>query len=90
MARLNQYPLDGNIDKTDLLLGSDNGGMADAILDGKTGLLAKTADIDDITYKIDSLLSNKEKRDSLGKYGKEYAISRYPWDQKIKEYLNLI
>jgi len=26
MARLNQYPLDGNIDKTDLLLGSDNGG----------------------------------------------------------------
>tara|TARA_R110001599_G_scaffold261551_1_gene461964 strand:- start:451 stop:1134 length:684 start_codon:yes stop_codon:yes gene_type:complete len=26
MARLNQYPLDGSIDKTDLLLGSDNGG----------------------------------------------------------------
>ena len=72
------------------VIGSDNGGMADAILDGKTGLLAKTADIDDITYKIDSLLSNKEKRDSLGKYGKEYAVSRYPWDQKIKEYLNLI
>jgi len=26
MARLNQYPLDGNIDKTDILIGSDNGG----------------------------------------------------------------
>ena len=26
MARLNQYPLDGSIDKTDILLGSDNGG----------------------------------------------------------------
>jgi len=26
MARINQYPLDGSIDKTDLLIGSDNGG----------------------------------------------------------------
>ncbi len=26
MARLNQYPLDGSIDKTDILIGSDNGG----------------------------------------------------------------
>ena len=72
------------------VIGADNGGMADAIIDGKTGLIAKTANVDDITYKIDSLLSDKKKRDSLGKYGREYAMTKYPWDHKIKEYLDLI
>ena len=72
------------------VIGADNGGIADAVLDGKTGLLAKTGNVDDITYKIDSLLSDKKKRDSFGKYGREYTINRYPWDHKIKEYLNLM
>ena len=72
------------------VIGADNGGMGDAIINGKTGLIAKTADIDDITYKINSLLSNEEKRVKFGNYGKEYSKARYPWDYKIKEYINLI
>lgn len=71
-------------------IGTDNGGMSDAILDGKTGLIAKTADINDITFKIDQLLSDSSKRKELGKNGISFTTKTFPWKYKIKEYLNLI
>ena len=71
-------------------LGTDNGGMSDAILDGQTGLIAKTGDIDDITLKIDQLLSDNSIRKKLGKNGIEFFSETFPWKYKIQEYLDLI
>ena len=71
-------------------LGTDNGGIPDAIIDGKTGLIAKTSDLDDITDKIDELLSNKEKRHSLGVAGQKNAFEKFTWNNKVKEYFNLL
>ena len=71
-------------------VGTDTGGIPDAIIDGKTGLIAKTSNLKDITSKIDDLLSNKEKRRSLGKTGLENAKEKFTWKSKIEEYYNLI
>ena len=71
-------------------VGTDSGGIPDAIIDGKTGLIAKTSDINDITAKIDELLSNPKKRIALGKAGQKNALEKFQWDKKVKEYLNLI
>ena len=71
-------------------IGTDSGGIPDAIIDGKTGLIAKTSDINDITAKIDELLSNPKKRIALGKAGQKNALEKFQWDNKVKEYLNLI
>ena len=71
-------------------LGTDNGGIGDAIINGKTGLIAKTSDLNDITSKIDELLSDKTKRIKLGLAGQKNAYARFTWDKKVLEYLNLI
>ena len=71
-------------------LGTDNGGISDAIINGKTGLIAKTSDLNDITSKIDELLSDKTKRIKLGLAGQKNAYARFTWDKKVLEYLNLI
>jgi phosphatidylinositol alpha-1,6-mannosyltransferase len=71
-------------------LGTDSGGIPDAIIDGKTGLIANTSDQKDITNKIDLLLSNKQLRVSLGMAGHKNALSRFTWSHKIEEYLGLI
>jgi phosphatidylinositol alpha-1,6-mannosyltransferase len=70
-------------------LGTDTGGIPDAIIDGKTGLIAKTSDLKDITSKIDYLLSNDEKRKSLGKAGLANAIEKFTWENKVNEYFNI-
>ena len=71
-------------------LGSDTGGIPDAVIDGKTGLIAKTSDVNDIRSKIDDLLSNKIKRAELGKAGRKNALEKFTWDNKLKEYLALL
>ena len=71
-------------------IGTDSGGIPDAIIDGKTGLIAKTLDVSDITAKIDELLSNPKKRIALGKAGQKNALEKFQWDNKVKEYLNLL
>jgi len=71
-------------------LGTDTGGIPDAIIDGKTGLIAKTSDLKDITIKIDALLSSKKKRQSLGKAGLENAKDKFNWKSKVEEYFSLI
>ena len=71
-------------------VGTDSGGIPDAIIDGKTGLIAKTSDINDITAKIDELLSDPKKRLMLGKAGQKNALEKFQWKNKVKEYLDLI
>ena len=71
-------------------IGTDSGGIPDAIIDGKTGLIARSSDISDITAKIDELLSNPKKRVTLGKAGQNNALEKFQWDNKVKEYLNLL
>ena len=71
-------------------IGTDSGGIPDAIIDGKTGLIAKTSDVIDITAKIDELLSNPKKRIALGKAGQKNAREKFQWDNKVREYLGLI
>ena len=69
-------------------IGSDSGGVSDAILDNKTGIICKSGDQEMITEKILLLLENKQLRDSMGKCGKLRANESYAWDKKIVEYLN--
>jgi len=71
-------------------VGTDSGGIADAILDKETGLLCSSEDQKDITNKIRLLLSDDHKRDQMGINGKKRAEEFFTWKNKIKEYLNII
>jgi glycosyltransferase involved in cell wall biosynthesis len=63
-------------------VGSGGCGIEDAILDGKTGYLAKQSNVEDIAEKIDRLLSKKMNPIAI----KEFASS-FDWDQTTKQYI---
>ncbi len=69
-------------------IGSDSGGVSDAILDNETGIICESGNQEMITEKILLLLENKKLRESMGVKGKLRANQNYAWDKKIIEYLN--
>jgi len=71
-------------------IGTFNGGISDAIINNKTGLLCEEGNQENITENIDKLLSNRELRYELGTNGKERARSEYSWNSKVSEYLDII
>ena len=69
-------------------IGSDSGGVSDAILDNVTGIICEAGNQKMITEKILLLLENKKLRESMGTNGKLRANENYAWDKKIIEYLD--
>ncbi len=70
-------------------IGTISGGISDAVINNKTGLLCEEGNQDKITKNIDKLLSNNELRLELGKNGKTRARKEYSWESKINEYLKM-
>ncbi len=69
-------------------IGSDSGGVSDAILNNKTGIICESGNQKMITEKILFLLENKELRQDMGAKGKIRANESYAWDKKIIEYID--
>ena len=69
-------------------VGSDSGGISDAIIDNQTGIICEAGNQEMITEKILLLLENKKLRESMGSNGKLRANENYAWDKKIIEYLD--
>jgi phosphatidylinositol alpha-1,6-mannosyltransferase len=70
-------------------IGTLSGGISDAVIDNKTGLLCEEGNQDSITKNIDRLLSNGQLRAELGRNGKERARNEYSWTAKVSEYLDI-
>ena len=68
-------------------IGSDNGGISDAILDGKTGVICEANNQAEITYNLKRLIKDKNLRTKLGENGKKFAESKFTWKNKVYEYL---
>ena len=69
-------------------IGSNSGGISDAIIDGTTGLLCQTGDQASVTSSLKKLIEDKALRQQLGENGKKIAIEKYSWNKKIFEYLD--
>ncbi len=71
-------------------IGSDSGGISDAILENETGLICKSGDQKNITDNVKLLVKNSVLRKKLGKNGQKLARNKYSWNKKIIEYLETI
>ena len=71
-------------------LGSDNGGISDAIVNNKTGILCDAGNQSEITSNLKVLIENKKLREELGKNGKILAEEKFSWRNKVHEYLEAI
>jgi phosphatidylinositol alpha-1,6-mannosyltransferase len=69
-------------------IGSNSGGISDAIIDGHTGLLCQSGDQASVTLSLRKLIEDNELRRQLGENGKKIAIEKYSWNKKIFEYLD--
>jgi phosphatidylinositol alpha-1,6-mannosyltransferase len=69
-------------------IGTDNGGISDAVIDGTTGLLCEANNQSEITANLKKLIENKSLRDELGKNGRRIAEEKFSWNKKIYEYLS--
>jgi glycosyltransferase involved in cell wall biosynthesis len=58
-------------------------GLGDAIVDGKTGILVPSEDVNALAEKMKLLLNNATLRNELGKNGYEWA-QRFTWDKMAK------
>lgn len=67
------------------IIGSDTGGIAQQIEDGKTGLLFEPKNVDELTQKLDKLIQNKDLRATLGKNAHRSAISDGDFRNLVKE-----
>lgn len=65
------------------IVASDVGGIPFMVEDGKTGLLVKPGNVEELAEKIITLLQSEELREKMGKVGRE-KIKNFTWD-KIAE-----
>jgi len=71
-------------------IGTESGGISDAVVHNETGILCIAEDQQDITKKIKLLLEDDEKRNQMGFNGKARAEEFFTWKSKINEYLEII
>jgi phosphatidyl-myo-inositol dimannoside synthase len=69
-------------------LAGGDGGAADAVLDGETGLLCDGADQGDVTCKLLSLLGDAALRKRLGAAARERVKRDLTWPVTIRRYLD--
>ncbi len=67
------------------VIGANNGGIPEAVIDGQTGLLINTGDVNDLVEKIDILLSDDKLASKLGKQGYRRAINELSQASLTKE-----
>lgn len=71
------------------VIGAATGGMVEAIVDGKTGLLVKPNDLTDLVDKVLLLIDDKEKRIALGENGYKRVLNEFKWDSIVQDYIRV-
>jgi glycosyltransferase involved in cell wall biosynthesis len=65
------------------------GGVTESIIDGTTGLLARSDDVVDFVDKVRLLVCDQRLRARLGQDAKTFA-ARFSWDSTVKEFDRLL
>lgn len=66
------------------VIGGKNGGTSDAVVEGKTGVLVESENIEELSQAISELLSDDERRLQMGLEGAKRAHENFSWNS-VKE-----
>jgi len=69
------------------VIGGNNGGVGDAILNEETGLLVDTSDISQLVHAMTRLLDDRELADSLGRAGRDRVFKEFKWSHLSRIFL---
>lgn len=70
-------------------IGTDAGGVPDAVLDQLTGLICHADDNNDLYEAIDKVLNSEALRDKLGIAARERAHNKLNWNNGIRELISI-
>jgi len=71
------------------VIGSYSGGIAEAIINRRTGFLIKPNDLNDLIDKISFLYNNEKERKILGENGYNRVLKDFNWANIINDYINV-
>jgi phosphatidyl-myo-inositol dimannoside synthase len=71
------------------VVGGRSGGVADAVLDGETGILVDPDDPAAVAAGINDLLANPQRRKQLGAAGRRAVERYYNWDRVAKDLMEI-
>ncbi|MBD3279051.1 MAG: glycosyltransferase [Candidatus Aegiribacteria sp.] len=70
------------------VIGGNNGGVPDAVVHGKTGLLVDTPDTESLAQAMEMLLDDDELRNSMGSFGRSRTLEEFSWKKLSKVFLD--
>lgn len=73
-----------------LVLASDIPAVRDVILDGETGLLTTSGDINELSTNIKKIVSLPDKRQVLAEKGREHVLKSYSWETTANNIIKLL
>ncbi|MDP3789290.1 MAG: glycosyltransferase family 4 protein, partial [Candidatus Omnitrophota bacterium] len=68
---------------------TDVGGVRDIVEDGKSGFIVKTGDINAFAGAVTTLLTDKDKREKFGIYGREYILKKHSKERLVNSIIDL-
>ena len=68
-----------------LVIGCQEEGIEDFVMQGKTGLLVKTKDVDSLTEALDFLLNNSNEAKTMGERARKVILENYTWKKNTKK-----
>ncbi|HEX9664467.1 MAG TPA: glycosyltransferase family 4 protein [Patescibacteria group bacterium] len=72
------------------VIAGQSGGVADAVVDGQTGLLVDPENINEISQAIIKLLTDPELADKLGRQGQQRVIAEFNWKNQAAKLCTIL
>ena len=69
------------------VLGSDSGGIPEAISDGQSGFVVRARDVEALAEKIKFLKNNPDQVKAMGEQAKKFVEENFNWEINIKKHL---
>jgi glycosyltransferase involved in cell wall biosynthesis len=72
------------------VIASRIGGLPFTVADGATGLLFEPGNVDDLTFKIETMLDDSELRERMGRAGRKRFEEHFTWDAVINRHYHAL
>jgi phosphatidylinositol alpha-1,6-mannosyltransferase len=71
-------------------IATNTGGVPEAVVDGGTGIVVESENVDAICKAMERILSDNEFRNKLGERGKQRVWEQFRWEERIKPILEIV
>lgn len=73
-----------------IVIGTNSGGIPDAVEDGRSGFLVEPGDVDGLTGLLDRILTHPEQFEEIRAYARRRALEEFDWDHRIDRTLEIV